>query len=148
MWNDFAELSIDCLDYRGKKGEWLTSLNATDVWEVSDWILVDGVAMDVALLFHWNEWVSEHLGNLIQSEKKSSRFCIGSWLAPSSSDDVAVMIINTNGVIVFILIRQGGEVMNDMVDVGCWFGINESVFGENLVWRDPDEFSFTSPKGD
>ena len=73
-WNDFADLSIDCLDYRGKKGEWLTGLDATDVWEVSDRILVDGVAMDIALLFEWNEWVREHLGNLIQSEKNGSRF--------------------------------------------------------------------------
>ena len=59
--NDFADLSIDCLDYRGEKRERLAGLNATDVWEVSDRILVDGVAMDIALLFCWNEWVGEQL---------------------------------------------------------------------------------------
>ena len=36
--------------------------------------------------------------------------------------------------------------MNNMVDVGCWFGINNEVVGKNLMWRDPDELSFASPK--
>jgi hypothetical protein len=58
------------------------------------------------------------------------------------------VIINTNGVIVFIVIRQRGEVMNNIINLACWFGINNEVVGDNLVWRDPDELSFTSPKGE
>ena len=51
-----------------------------------------------------------------------------------------------NGVIVFVLIRQRGEVMNDIIELTCWFGINNEVVGDNLVWRDPNKLSFTSPK--
>ena len=121
MRNDFTNLSIDCLDHRGKKREWLTGLNAPDVWEMSNRILVNRIAMDIALLFHWNEWVREHLGNLIQSEKNSGRFCIGSWLAASSSNEIAILIINPNGMIVFVLIRQRGKVMNDIINLACRF---------------------------
>lgn len=104
--NDFADLLIDGLDYRGEKREWLSGLNATDIGEVSDRTLVNGVSMDVALLFHWNEWVSKQLQNPIQSEENGSGFCIACWLATGSGNDIAVLIINMNRVIVIIMVRQ------------------------------------------
>ena len=36
--------------------------------------------------------------------------------------------------------------MNDVLNLPCRFGINREVVGDDFVWRDPDEFSFASPK--
>ena len=62
--------------------------------------------MNIVFLLCWNNWLCEHLVNKVHSDKDSHFICIVDRLTGNARDGVSVFIIDVDGMVILIVIRQ------------------------------------------
>jgi hypothetical protein len=99
--------------------------------------------MNVASLFHGHEWVREHLVDPIQGNKDSSLRSITDRLALKARNDFTILIVDRNGTVILIDIREIVEIHDEIFQIASGLTINNEVLVQDGLNRRFDKSSLT-----